>query len=127
MMQEHPSTVLVTVALLVLVFVLGFVLQRRGRPHNVLLLTAHKLIALAALILMAFTVIRINRAAPLDTAALAAAATTAAFFVMAIISGGLVSTDKPAPALARALHWITPFATIACAAATFILISVDGR
>lgn len=116
----NPLTVLVTIALLGLVFVLGFVLQRRGRPHNVLLLTAHKLIALAALILMAVTVVRANRTTPLDTIALVAATGTAVFFVVAIITGGLVSTDKPAPALARALHWITPFATVACAAATFL-------
>ncbi len=118
--MNDPLTVLVIIALFVLVFVLGFVLQRRGRPHHVLLLTAHKLLALAALILMAITVIRINRVTPLDTIALVATAATAVFFVVAIISGGLVSTDRPAPALARALHWVTPFATIACAAATFI-------
>ncbi len=121
-MSINPSTVLVTLALLVLVFVLGFVLQRRGRPHNVLLLTAHKLIALAALILMAITIIRINQATPLATAALVAAAATAVFFVVAIISGGLVSTDRPAPALARTLHWVTPFVTVACAVATFLAI-----
>jgi hypothetical protein len=122
MAQEHPLTVLVTLALLVLVFALGFVLQRRGRPYNVLLLTAHKLIALAALILMALTVIRINQATPLATVALIAAAATAVCFVVAIISGGLVSTDKPAPALARALHWVTPFVTIAGAAVTYFLL-----
>lgn len=119
-MSIDPLTVPAPTTLLVLVFVLGFVLQQRGRPRNGLLLTAHKLIALAALILMAITVIRINRATPLATAALVAAAATSAFFVVAIISGDLVSTDKPAPALAQVLHWITPFATVACAAATFI-------
>jgi len=119
-MSINPLTVLATIALFVLVFGLGFILQRRGRPHNVLLLTAHKLLALAALILIALTVIRINRATPLDPAALVAAAETGVFFVVAIISGGLVSTDKPAPALAKALHWISPFVTVACAAATFI-------
>jgi hypothetical protein len=118
--MNDQLAVLVTIALLVLVFALGFVLQGRGRPHNILLLTAHKLIALAALILMAITVIRINRVTPLDTIALVATAATAVFFVAAIISGGLVSTDKPAPALAKALHWISPFVTVACAAATFI-------
>jgi hypothetical protein len=120
--MNDPLTLLLIIALFVLVFVLGFVLQRRGRPHSVLLLTAHKLLALAALILMVLTIIRINRATPLAPAALVAAAATAAFFVVAIISGGLVSTDKPAPALTRALHWVTPFVTIAGAAATFLLI-----
>ena len=121
-MSINPLTVLVTIAMFVLVFVLGFVLQRRSRPHNVLLLTAHKLLALAALILMILTVIRINRATPLATATLVVAAATALLFVVAIVSGGLVSTDKPAPAIALTLHRVTPFVTIAGAAATFLLL-----
>jgi hypothetical protein len=120
--MNDPLTVMVTIALFVLVFVLGFVLKRRGRPHHVLPLTAHKLLALAALILMALTVIRINRATPLATAALVAAAATAVCFVVAIISGGLVSTDKPAPPIALLLHRVTPFVTVAGAVATYILL-----
>ena len=120
--MNDPLMVLVTITLFVLVFVLGFVLQRRGRPHHVLLLTAHKLLALAALILMAITVIRINRATPLNTVALVAAVATAVFFVVAIISGGLVSTDKPAPPIALLVHRVTPFMTVAVAAATFLLL-----
>ena len=121
-MSINPLTVLVTIALFGLVFGLGFMLQRRGRPHNVLLLTAHKLIALAALILMAITVIRINRVTPLDTVALVAAAAMAAFFVVAIISGGLVSTDKPATPITLLLHRVTPFVTVAGAVATYFLL-----
>ena len=120
--MNDPLTVLVTIALFVLVFVLGFVLQRRGRPHSVLLLTAHKLLALAALILLILTIIRINRATPLDPAALAAAAATAVFFVVAIISGGLVSTDKPATPIALLLHRVTPFVTVAGTVVTYFLL-----
>ena len=115
-----PQKVLITAALFIAVFVLGFVLRRYGKPYSGLILTAHKLISLAVLILFGLTVSRINRTTPLASAALAAAVFTGVFFVIAIVSGGLASTDKPAPALARALHWVTPFATIACAAATFI-------
>ncbi|MFZ2357883.1 MAG: hypothetical protein WA040_00925 [Anaerolineae bacterium] len=121
-MSANPTTMLLLTLLLVMVFVLGFVLQRRGRPHSVLLLTAHKLIALAALAIMAVTVIRINQAAPLDAAALVVAMATAVFFVVAIVSGGLVSTDKPAAPLARVLHWVTPFLTVAGVVATFLLV-----
>lgn len=122
MTQEHLLTVLVTLALLVLVFVLGFVLQRRGRPHHVLLLTAHKLLALAALILMALTVIRINRATPLAPAALLSAAATGVFFVVAIISGGLVSANKTPPPVVKALHRVSPFLTVLASAATVYLL-----
>lgn len=121
--MNNPLTLLAIAAMIAVVFVLGFVLQRRGRPRHVLLLTAHKLIAVAALVLMAITVIRAHRAAPLDAVALVAAIATAVFFVVAIISGGLVSTDKPAPAVARALHWVAPFVTVAGAVATLLLVT----
>ena len=105
------------------VFVLGFVLRRYGKPYSGLILTAHKLISLAVLILFVLTVSRINTTTPLASAALAAAVFTGVFFVIAIVSGGLASTDKPAPAIALTLHRVTPFVTIAGAAATFLLLS----
>lgn len=121
-MSTNPLTVLITALLFILVFALGFVLQRQGRPHHVLLLTAHKLLALAALILMTLTVIGINRATPLATAALVAAAATGVCFIVAIVSGGLVSTDKPASPIALLLHRVTPFVTVAGAVATYFLL-----
>jgi hypothetical protein len=110
-------------ALLVAVFVLGFWLRRSGKPYSGLVLTVHKLISLAVLILFVLTVYRIHRATPLETSALAAAALTVVFFVAAIISGGLVSLDRPTTPIARALHWVTPFLTIGGVAATFFLLT----
>ena len=117
-----PQTMLAAAAAFVAVFVLGFLLRRSGKPYSGLVLTAHKLISLAVLILFSLTVSRINKATPLASAALAAAVFTGVFFVIAIVSGGLVSTDKPAPAIALTLHRVTPFVTIAGAAATFFLL-----
>lgn len=116
------QTTLGVTALFVAVFVLGFLLRRSGKPYSGLVLTAHKLVSLAVLILFSLTVNRINKTTPLASAALAAAVLTGVSFVVAIVSGGLASTDKPAPALARALHWVTPFVIIAGAAATFLLV-----
>ena len=117
-----PQTMLGTAALLVAVFVLGFWLRRSGKPYSGLVMTVHKLASLAALILFIFAVYRIHRATPLDTSALLAAVLTVVFFVAAIISGGIVSLDRPTPPIVRALHWATPFLTIASVAATFILL-----
>ena len=47
---------------------------------------------------------------------------TGVTFVVAIVSGGLVSTDKPAPTIALLLHRVTLFVTVAGAAATFLLL-----
>ena len=121
-MLVPSQTVLAAVALFVAVFALGFWLRQSGKPYSGLVLTAHKLISLAVLVLFVLTVNRINKATPLASAALASAVLTGVFFVIAIISGGLASTDKPAPAIALLLHRVTPFVTIAGAAATFFLL-----
>lgn len=74
------------------------------------------------LILFVITVLRINRATPLAVAALLAAVLTVVFFVAAIVSGGFVSTDRLAPKLARALHWVMPFLTFACTVAALMFL-----
>ena len=117
-----PQTMLGTAALLVAVFVLGFWLRRSGKPYSGLVMTVHKLASLAVLIVFIFEVYRIHKATPLETAALAAAVFTVVFFVAAIISGGIVSLDRPTPPIVRALHWATPFLTIAGVTATFFLL-----
>lgn len=122
-MVISPQTMLGTAALLVAVFVLGFWLRRSGKPYSGLVMTVHKLVSLAALILFILAVYRVNQAAPLDTAALVTAVLTGVFFVTAIISGGLVSIDRPTPPIVRALHWAMPFLTVAGVAATFILLN----
>jgi len=121
-MLVNPLTALAGAALFVAIFALGFLLRRSGKPYSGLVLTGHKLISLAVLILLVLTVYRVNQAAPLDTAALVAVVLTGVFFVTAIISGGLVSIDRPTPSIVRALHWATPFLTIAGVAATSFLL-----
>ena len=117
-----PQAVLAAAALLLAVFVLGFWLRRSGKPYSGLVMTVHKLAALAVLVLFILTVYRVTQATPLDNPDLLAAALTVAVFVAAIISGGVVSLDRPTSPIARALHWVTPFLTIAGIAATYFLL-----
>lgn len=121
-MVISPQTMLGTAALLVAVFVLGFWLRRSGKPYSGLVMTVHKLASLAVLILFILVVYRVNQATPLGTSALLAVVLTIVVFLTAIISGGLVSIDRPTSSIARALHWAMPFLTIAGVAATFILL-----
>ena len=121
-MVISSQTMLGTTALLVAVFVLGFWLRRSGKPYSGLVMTVHKLASLAALILFVLAVYRIHKATPLEASALAAAVLTVVFFVAAVISGGLVSIDRPTSPIARALHWAAPFLAIAGVAATLFLL-----
>jgi hypothetical protein len=121
-MHTNPLTMPAITVLFIVVFLLGFLLRRSGKPYSGLMLTAHKLISLAVLILLVLVVHRFNQATPLDSTALLTAVLTVVFFVVAIISGGLVSIDRPTPPVVRALHWATPFLTIAGVAATYFLL-----
>jgi hypothetical protein len=94
--------------LFLLIFGLGFWLQRAGRPYGLGIFTVHKLAGLGTLIYLAVRIFRANQAAPLSNVQWAIVAGTALCFVTAILSGGLVSLEKPMPVV-RALHWGMPF------------------
>ena len=117
-----PQTMLGTAALLVAVFVLGFWLRRFGKPYSGLVMTVHKLVSLAALILFILAVYQIHKATPLETSALAAAVLTVVFFVAAIISGGLISIDKALPPAVKVLHRVSPFLSLLAIAVTLYLL-----
>jgi hypothetical protein len=103
-------------------FISGFWLSRSGKPFNVIILTIHKLISLAAAVLLGIVIYRINQVAPLRTIELAAGVVTGLFFLDAVVSGGLLSIGKPMPAAILTMHRITPFLTLFSAAATLYLL-----
>ena len=104
-----------------LIFLFGFWLSRSGKPYSVIILTIHKLISLAAVILLGITVHRMNQAATLSAVELLAVIITGLFFLGTIITGGLLSIDKPMPAVILRLHQITPYLTVISTAATLYL------
>jgi hypothetical protein len=103
------------------IFLSGFWLSRSGKPFNGVILTIHKLIALAAAVFLVITMYRINRTATLSGAAAATVVVTGLFFLGAGITGGLLSIDKPMPAAILTIHQITPFLTVLSTAVTLYL------
>ena len=78
------------------------------KPYRAIPLNIHKLIGLATGILLAVTVYQLRRAtpyAPVDTTTILV---TGLLFVSTILTGGLVSIDKPMPAIISRVH--EPFA-----------------
>jgi hypothetical protein len=121
-MTLSPSLIAAIALLLVVVFLLGFRLTRSGRPYNGLILTVHKLAALAVLIILALLVVRAARTAPLDAVVWIASLAGLVSFLVAIISGGLLSTDKTLPPVVKALHRVSPFLAVLASAATLYLL-----
>jgi len=108
--------------LFLLTFISGFWLSRSGKPFNAIVLTIHKLISLAAAVFLGIAMYQTNQVAALSTIQLTAGVVTGLFFLDAIVSGGLLSTDKPMPAAILTMHRITPFLTVLSAAVTLYLL-----
>jgi hypothetical protein len=124
-MDNNISRLFGTGLLFLITFLTGFWLSNSGRPYNGIVLTAHKLISLAAAVLIAVIVYQANRGAALGATEIAAVAVTGLFFVGTIVTGGLLSTDKAMPTLVTFVHLIGPFLTVLSSAVTLYL--VHGR
>lgn len=109
--------------LFLLVFISGFWLNRSGSPYSVAILTLHKLISLAAAGLVVVTIVQTNRVARLGATELVVSVASGLFFVAAVATGGLLSAEKPMPAIVSTLHLITPFLTVLSTAVTLYLLA----
>ena len=106
----------------VFVFISGFWLSRSGKPYNGVVVTIHKLISLAAAFLLGTVIYPASRAVALQPIELTAVVVTGLAFLVTIISGGLLSTDKPMPGITSTMHKITPYLTALFAAVVLVLV-----
>ena len=90
------------------IFVSGIWLSRSGRPLNGGILAVHKLVSVAAGAFLIVTMVRLNRVAPLSATEWTAIVVTGLCFLGTIVSGGLLSIDKPMPAAILRAHQIMP-------------------
>jgi hypothetical protein len=102
----------------------GLWLSRMGRPHNVLISTVHKLVALGALVLLILTAFQMNRAAGLGGLQMAVVAAAVLFFLGTIASGGwLMAAEQSAlPAFVPTAHQVLPVLTILSSAGSLFLL-----
>jgi heme A synthase len=108
----------------VFILVSGFWLSRTGKPLNVIILTIHKLISLAAVIFLVITVYQIHRVAPLNPVETAASVVTLLLFIVMFATGGLLSIAKPMPGVILKIHQIMPYFGILTITATLYLLWV---
>jgi len=77
-----------------------------GKPYNGVLLNAHKLISLVAVVLFGVTAYQVSKATGLTSIGLTAVIVTASFLLAAVISGGLASI-KTMPLIFLITHRVT--------------------
>jgi hypothetical protein len=121
-MGTSQMRIVVIGVLFLIVFILGLWLSHSGKPYNVFFLTFHKLISLAALVYLIVVVLRFNKSGRLNTVELLAAGLCGLFFLISIISGGLVSAEKDMPEIFNTIHWVAPFLTLLSASITLYLL-----
>jgi hypothetical protein len=108
--------------LFLLIFISGFWLSRSGQPYNGLILTAHKLMAVAAVVLLVIRVIRINKVEGQGGQVFIALGITVLLFLAAIITGGLLSADNKIPAVISTVHKIIPYLAVVSTAVTLYIL-----
>ena len=114
---------LVAIGLLfVFIFISGFWLYRTGKPINTVILTLHKLISLAAAVLIAISLRQLGKRATMSAPEIILIVVTGLLFLLAILSGGWLSTGKPAPVVIIAVHRVTPFLCVLSTVTTFYLV-----
>ena len=107
------------------IFLSGIWLGRSGKPLNGLVVTIHKLIALAAGIFMIITLYRMNQATALAATELIAALVAGLSFLGMAVSGGLLSTGKPTPPAILRLHQVVSVVTVLSTAVTLYLLAIS--
>jgi hypothetical protein len=108
----------------IVVFASGFMLTRGGRPHGTGLLTVHKLVALAAVVVIGAGVVQYGRSGALTPVAIAVAAAAAVCVVAAFASGGILSAKATPPSIVARLHAVVPWLTAVASAATVYMTTV---
>jgi len=104
------------------IFLSGFWLSRSGKPYGAILFNVHKLIAVAAFVYLFITVRQVQQVTPLSTVEIAVSMIAGLLFICTVVSGGLVSIDRPMPAGIGLLHKLLPyFTTLSSAAALYLL------
>lgn len=113
-------------AFFLFVFLSGYRLKRSGAPYGTLVLTAHKLIALAAAALLVVAIYQDHQIAQISLVEWGAVLVTAVLFIGTVATGGLMSTGKAMPAMVSRFHNITPFLTVVASAVTVSLFLAES-
>lgn len=107
----------------VFIFLSGFWLSRKGRPYSMLVITVHKLIALAAGVFLGLTIYRIHQVTPLSIVQIIAVVITVLLFAVNVAAGSLLSTNKAMPEVVSIINKFFPYLTVVSTGVMLYLLS----
>ena len=122
--MEATTNKLVAAGLLFLFTLLsGVWLSHTGKPLNVAIITIHKLIALATVIVIAVNVYHLYRAADIRAFVELVLIAVAGLLTLALfMSGAFLSLGKPLPAAILRIHQVAPLLALAFSLMTIYLL-----
>jgi hypothetical protein len=121
--MSNTQARLVGVALLfVLIALSGIWLSRFEKPYPSLLFTIHKLAGLGLGALLGLIVYQTHQVSPLGAVEIGAIAVTVLFFVGTVAAGGMLSIERPMPALVQTLHQVIPALAVLSSGGTLYLL-----
>ena len=122
--MSDSISIIATIGVLFLIkFLSGIWLSRSGRPLNGIVLTVHKIVSLLIVVLIAITVRRLRQGIAVSAVETSAIVITGLFFLSAVVSGGLLSTGKPTPAVVGTVHKVTPLLAVLSTATLIYLVA----
>jgi hypothetical protein len=124
--EASQSRIIVAGVLLLLTLISGVWLSSAGRPLNVPIFTGHKLIALAATVLIALAIYGLRGNVDGRAVVWVAIVATGLLLLSLFASGALLSAGKPVDAALLALHRVAPVLAPVAAAVTIYLLT-SGR
>ncbi len=125
-MKTLEVRIIINVILVLVTIISGIWLSRLGRPLNTPLFTVHKIIALLTIILTVIIVYQLQKNIELSNIELTLIIVSAIFFLLAFVSGALLSFDKFAVGIIRMIHKVTPLLLVISTGLTVYLLA-KGR
>jgi hypothetical protein len=117
-LEARPLAIILS---LLIIFISGFWLSHAGKPYGGAAGFIHKLISLAAVILLINLTVHAHHAARLSGVEWAVCVLAVLLFVVAIVSGGMVMAGVSMP-LAKLAHRVTPYLVLLATAAVIWLL-----
>jgi hypothetical protein len=106
-----------------ILFLSGFRLTKTGKPYQAFLLTIHKLISLGILIFIIINIFNTQKDGNLTATLLTSGIITGILFLLTIVSGGMVSFEKPMPVIFTKIHHTLPYLNLISSIITLFLLS----
>jgi hypothetical protein len=123
-MSTTVSRLVVAGALSLLTLISGVWLSHSGKPLNVVIITIHKLVALATVIVIATNVYPLYRAVESRTfLELVLIVVTGLLFLALFVSGALLTRGSPLPEAVLRVHQVAPLLALGLSVATLYLLA----